>query len=111
MDGTFVCEGQEQEPGGNVTAGILYCREIKFFHLRPVLGYIYKVFCIFNNLLEQGEQFEITLDLTSLGENKTLSENLTANDTFNIQVKPSLGSTITIQRTLPPAIEKVMDLH
>jgi len=64
-----------------------------------------------NNLLEQGEQFEITLDLTSLGENKTLSENLTANDTFNIQVKPSLGSTITIQRTLPPAIEKVMDLH
>jgi len=64
-----------------------------------------------NNLLEQGEQFEITIDLTSLGDNKTLSDNLTANETFNIQVKPSLGSTITIQRTLPPAIEKVMDLH
>jgi len=64
-----------------------------------------------NNLLEQGEQFEITLDLADLGDNKTLTENLTANDTFNIQVKPSVGSTITIQRTLPPAIEKVMDLH
>jgi archaeal flagellin FlaB len=64
-----------------------------------------------NNLLEQGEQFEITIDLTSLGDNKSLTDNLTANETFNIQVKPSLGSTITIQRTLPPAIEKVMDLH
>lgn len=64
-----------------------------------------------NNLLEQGEQFEITINLTDLGDSKTLSENLSANDTFNIQVKPALGSTITIQRTLPPAIEPVMDLH
>ena len=64
-----------------------------------------------NNLLEQGEQFEITISLNDLGDNKSLSENLSANDTFSIQVKPSLGSTITIQRTLPPAIEEVMDLH
>lgn len=64
-----------------------------------------------NNLLEQGEQFEITLNLFDLGDNKSITDNLTANDTFNIQVKPALGSTITIQRTLPPAIEKVMDLH
>ena len=64
-----------------------------------------------NNLLEQGEQFEITIDLFDLGDNKSLSENLTANDTFNLQVKPSLGSTITIQRTLPPSLNKVMDLH
>jgi archaellin len=39
-----------------------------------------------------------------------LSQNLGANDTFSIQVKPSLGSTITIQRTLPAAIAPVMDL-
>ena len=64
-----------------------------------------------NNLLEQGEQFEITISLNDLGDNKSLSENLSSNDTFSIQVKPSLGSTITIQRTLPPAIEEVMDLH
>ena len=64
-----------------------------------------------NNLLENGEQFEVTVDLADLGVGKTLTENLTANDQFNIQVKPSLGSTITVQRTLPPAIEAVMDLH
>ncbi|MHB8086436.1 MAG: hypothetical protein ACYDHZ_11495 [Dehalococcoidia bacterium] len=60
-----------------------------------------------NDLLETGEQFEITIDVTSLA----LSAPLQANDTFSLQVKPSLGSTITIQRELPPAIEPVMDLH
>ncbi|MCX6007644.1 MAG: hypothetical protein NTZ34_10385 [Chloroflexi bacterium] len=64
-----------------------------------------------DNLLETGEQMEVTIDLADLGDSCTLSENLTANNVFNIQVKPSLGSTITIQRTLPPAIEPVMDLH
>lgn len=64
-----------------------------------------------NNLLEQGEQFEIIINLNDLGDSKTLTDNLSANDTFSIQVKPSIGSTITIQRTLPPAIEAVMDLH
>ncbi len=63
-----------------------------------------------NNLLETGEQFEITVDLTDLGSAGSLSENLTANQTFTLQVKPSLGSSITIQRTLPPAIGPVMDL-
>ncbi|MGA2159806.1 MAG: choice-of-anchor D domain-containing protein [Dehalococcoidia bacterium] len=63
-----------------------------------------------NNLLETGEQFEITVDLTDLGSAGSLSENLTANQTFTLQVKPSVGSSITIQRTLPPAIGPVMDL-
>ena len=64
-----------------------------------------------NNLLEQGEQYEICIDLTDLGDNLTLSENVCVNDSFNIQVKPVVGSYITIQRTLPPALEKIMDLH
>jgi flagellin FlaB len=63
-----------------------------------------------NNLLETGEQFEITVDLADLGSAGSLSENLTANEKFSLQVKPSLGSTITIQRTLPPAIGPVIDL-
>jgi flagellin FlaB len=64
-----------------------------------------------NNLLEPGEQFEISIDLTDLGSGKMLSENLTCNDPFSLQVKPSLGSYITIQRILPPALERFMDLH
>lgn len=64
-----------------------------------------------DNLLEPGEQFEITIDTADLGDGKALSENLTYNDSFNIQVKPALGSTITIQRTLPAGLEPIMDLH
>lgn len=64
-----------------------------------------------DNLLEVGEQFEITIDLSDLGDGKALSTPLIANDTFNIQFKPHLGSTITVQRTLPAQIDPVMDLH
>ncbi|MGD0854191.1 MAG: hypothetical protein ABSA18_00105 [Dehalococcoidia bacterium] len=60
-----------------------------------------------NNLLETGEQCEVTIDVSAL----SLDSDLGANLTFSVQVKPSLGSTITIQRTLPPAIAQVMDLH
>ncbi len=64
-----------------------------------------------DNLLEVGEQFEIVLNTSDLGDGKLLSDNLTANDQFSIQVKPSMGSYITIMRTLPPQIDDVMDLH
>ena len=64
-----------------------------------------------NNLLESGEQFEITLNTADLGEDHILAENLSFNDAFNIQLKPSLGSTITVQRTLPASIDRIMDLH
>jgi len=64
-----------------------------------------------DNLLEPGEQFEVTLDLSDLGDNMTMTENLTANDIFALQVKPALGSTVTIQRTLPAALDTIMDLH
>jgi flagellin FlaB len=63
-----------------------------------------------NNLLETGEQFEINIDLADLGL-VALANPLVANGKFNVQIKPSLGSTITVQRALPPSIEPVMDLH
>ncbi len=92
-----------------------------------------------NNLLETGEQFEITIDVNDVnvvmndsgrilslgalvcgpnlgdllfgGDNGPAGPTLQANDTFTVQVKPALGSTITIQRQLPAAITAVMDLH
>jgi flagellin FlaB len=62
-----------------------------------------------DNLLETGEQFEITLDMTDLGAGFA-DPALGTNDVFNIQVKPALGSTITVQRTLPAGLDPVMDL-
>jgi len=64
-----------------------------------------------DNLLEVGEQVEINVDLADLGVGKTLTDNVTANSVINLQVKPALGSTLTIQRQMPAAIEPFMDLH
>ncbi len=64
-----------------------------------------------DNLLETGEQFEIAIDLADLGGDPAKTATLTANQSFSVQVKPNLGSTITVQRTLPAQIDPVMDLH
>jgi archaellin len=55
--------------------------------------------------------FELKVNLDDLGTGNTLSGQLGTNDTFSIQVKPSIGSTITILRKVPPALNNALDLH
>jgi len=64
-----------------------------------------------DNLLESGEQMEVTVDLTDLPSGTFADPALGPNDWFNIQVKPMLGSTMTIQRTLPAGLDPIMDMH
>ena len=76
-----------------------------------------------DNLLEAGEQMEITVQLSKeLGaytaglEEASDGSDLTdpgigTNDWFNIQVKPTQGSTMTLQRTLPAGLDPIMDMH
>ena len=64
-----------------------------------------------DKLLESGEQMEVTVDLTDLPSGTFADPALGPNDWFNIQVKPMLGSTMTIQRTLPAGLDPVMDMH
>lgn len=63
-----------------------------------------------NNQLEPGEQMEVKIDLANLG-GSFADPSIGANDWFNIQVKPVLGSTLTIQRTLPAGLDSVIDMH
>lgn len=63
------------------------------------------------DLLKPGGQCEITLTTSDLGTGKELSDNITANSKFNIQLKPAIGAAITIERTMPGAISGVMDLY
>jgi archaeal flagellin FlaB len=60
-----------------------------------------------DNLLEAGEQFEISVDISTLSPACTLG----TNDFFSFQIKPSMGSTITVMRTLPAGLDPVMDMH
>jgi flagellin FlaB len=65
-----------------------------------------------DNLLEPGEHMEMTIDLTALpAATSGTYVALAANDWFNIQLKPMLGSTMTVQRTLPAGLDTIMDLH
>ena len=54
--------------------------------------------------------FEIAITFASLG-GAFADPALAKYETFTIQVKPSLGSSLTIERTLPSNIIPVIDLH
>lgn len=56
-----------------------------------------------DDLLEEGELAEITVD--------TASQTLTANEAFSLEVKPPTGGVVQINRTTPAAIEAVMELR
>ncbi len=60
-----------------------------------------------DNLLENGELAEITIDLTT----QTPAVVLGANAPFTLEVKPSLGGTMIIARTTPAGLDVVVDLH
>jgi flagellin FlaB len=56
-------------------------------------------------LLETGEKFEVTVDLTGIGE---------AIDSYHIivlEVKPPMGAVLIIERTMPPVIDDVMIVY
>jgi flagellin FlaB len=57
-----------------------------------------------DNLLETGELFQITV-------NPPATSTLVANERFTLEVVPPQGGTMLIERTMPPAIDIVMDLH
>jgi flagellin FlaB len=56
------------------------------------------------DLLEVGELAEITV-------NPPAGSSLAANEIFTLEVVPPSGGTLLINRTMPPQIDDVMDLH
>ena len=59
-----------------------------------------------DNLLEEGELAEFTVDLSALPTTP-----LAANTAFNLEIKPPKGAVLNINRTTPAAIQAVMDLN
>lgn len=58
-----------------------------------------------DNLLEDNELAEITIDLTGL------TTALGPNTGFTVEIKPPTGSVLKLERTTPAAIEAVMELN
>jgi flagellin FlaB len=60
-----------------------------------------------DNLLEQGELFEVTVDFTV-----DANINITTNHTFTLEIKPPQGSYMVVQRTTPASInQSIIDLN
>jgi len=60
-----------------------------------------------DNVLEQGEMIEMSIDLT---QNAQIV--LGANDTFTLEIKPPAGSFLVVRRTVPSSIQDtVLDLN
>ena len=57
-----------------------------------------------DDLLEEGELAEITVDLTGL------TTPLGPNTQFNLEIKPPKGAVLNLNRTTPAAIQAVLDL-
>jgi flagellin FlaB len=58
-----------------------------------------------DSLLEAGEMFEITVDMTGAGETVGTYQ------TFTLEVKPPVGSALRMERTTPAALDAVMILN
>lgn len=56
-----------------------------------------------DNLLEQGELFEVSIDMTQAALSAV---SIAANETFTLEVKPPSGSYLVVQRTMPASINQ-----
>jgi len=65
-----------------------------------------------NDLLEPGEQFEITIGGAAGHDLITaLDPDLGTNDTFTVEIKTAKGAVLSFERTLPGFINDINDLH
>ena len=56
-------------------------------------------------MLDPGETFEMTIDLTEAGET------IGTYHTFSVEIKPPDGSVLVVERTTPAALDEYMILH
>jgi len=69
-----------------------------------------------NNLLESGEQFEITVGGTGAGTDDLVAAldalyPIVANSTFTLEIKTAKGAVLSFERTMPGFINTINDLH
>ena len=69
-----------------------------------------------DSLLEREEKFQIVIGSDTAGSGAgnlidALTTNLGPNTTFTLEVKPPIGAILNIERTTPPVIDTIMNLH
>jgi flagellin-like protein len=66
-----------------------------------------------DNILDVGEKFQITVDLTYINQNSGVwaSSKIGNNQTFALEVKPPTGAVLTLERTMPPKVGTINNLN
>ena len=64
-----------------------------------------------DNLLENGEKFQITVGAVGDGLVEALTPDLTVNNTFSLVVLTPTGAVLTIERTTPAFIDDICNLR
>jgi flagellin FlaB len=62
-------------------------------------------------ILDDGEDLLEVGELAELTVNPPAGSSLASNENFTLEVVPPSGGTLLINRTMPPEIDDVMDLH
>jgi archaeal flagellin FlaB len=65
-----------------------------------------------NNLLEDGELFQITIDLAPVNAGATSDDQkLQAYHTFSLEIKPPNGAVLVLERTVPVGVSEMVNLY
>lgn len=65
-----------------------------------------------NNILEDGELFQMTVDLSAVNDGAASDEEkLQAYHTFTLEIKPPNGAVLVIERTVPVGVSEMLNLY
>lgn len=67
-------------------------------------GVVYIDTPTYDNLLEKNEKYEILINTSAIKEGKSLSTLPETNDYLTIELKPSIGSPLIINKQVPPSL-------
>ena len=64
-----------------------------------------------DNMLDQDELFQITVDLSAASANVTDEQKPGPYSEFRLEIKPPTGAVLTIERTIPARVSQIIDLY
>ena len=64
-----------------------------------------------DNLLDDNELFQVTVDLTCVSANATGEQVPGPYHTFQLEVKPPVGAVLVLERTLPARVDQIVNLN
>ena len=70
-------------------------------------GIVYIDTSEYDNLLEKNEKYEIVINTLGIKKGKGLSDLPETNDYLTIELKPSIGSPLIINKQVPPSLSKL----